>query len=215
MTFYEAMNEVLLSSRYNHLTGRGFNIRERLSELFWNFIDWIFDSIFSRLNFSMPSGGGYNISAISTTFAVVGIILVIVAGVIIFRTLRRARMEEDYDFSDIFEELTKKNYTVSELIKLSEGANDRRFAVRYRYIAALLDMNQRAIIEIKPSATNAIILHQIKYEAPTLVPYFQRTADVFHRAWFGYKDISDATFGHFTNAVDKIITAGDDNAQDI
>lgn len=196
------MNEVLATSRYDRLTGRRVDIREIIRE-------WLQDALyrlFSRLNINIGTPEfRYNLDVISTTFVIIGIILVIVASIVLYRTFRKRKQVKYHDISDIFEELAKKNYTVSELIDLSQNADNRRLAIRYRYIAVLLSLNEKQIIEITPSATNGLILHQIKAAAPTFLPPFECTADVFHRAWFGYKNIDDGLYNNFTNAVDYII----------
>jgi len=201
--FYDALNEVLATSRYDLLTGRRMNLGEIIAEWFGDLLY----RLFSRAEINVSSGQqGYNLNIISFSFVVIAIILVVVAGVVFFRTFRGRRKVQQYDLSDIFEELAKKNYTVQELIYLSENTDNMRLSVRYRYIAVLLAMNEKQIIEIKPSATNALIKIQIKTVAPALLPSFELTADSFHRAWFGYKEIDQATYGSFKNAVENIIS---------
>lgn len=202
--FYEAMQEVLQTSRYDWLTGRRIPLRTRIMEWFIDLLDRIFSNINLDVNFS-ARGADDNLSAVPIVFMVIGAILLIVAAVVIIRVLRRNRMAEHYDLSDIFEELTQKNYTVLELLQLSDNAENRRLAIRYRYIATLLALNEKQIIEIKPSATNAIILNQIRETSPTLTPVFEQTADAFHRAWFGFKNIDDATYHNFINAVESVV----------
>ena len=206
-SFYEAMQEVLLTSRYDLLTGRRVPLRTRIMEWFFDLLNRIFSNVNLDLNF-MAEGVSYNLSAVPIVFMVIGAILLVVAGIAIFRALRNSRMREEYDLSDIFEELTQKNYTINELIQLSDNAENRRIAIRYRYIAALLSLNEKQIIEIKPSATNAIILKQIK--GTSLSPIFESTADAFHRAWFGYKNISDTAYENFVMAVQTILQYGDE-----
>jgi len=206
-SFYEAMQEVLLTSRYDLLTGRRVPLRTRIMEWFFDLLDRMFSNINLDLNF-MAEGVSYNLSAVPIVFIVIGAILLVVAGIAIFRVLRRSRMKDEYDLSDIFEELAQKKYSINELIQLSDNAENRRIAIRYRYIAALLSLNEKQIIEIKPSATNAIILKQIK--GTSLFPIFESTADVFHRAWFGYKNISDTAYENFASVVQSILQYGDE-----
>jgi len=205
MTFYEAMQEVLQTSRYDWLTGRRVDIRTLISEWIVRF----FENLFNNINLNIPTPQlGYDFNILSVIFMLVGAILLIVAAVILFRVLMRRRSIEYYDLSDIFEEL--KHHSVSDLVNLSDTATDRRFAIRYRYIAALLHLNEEHIIEIRPSATNAKILAQIKETYPSLVPVFEDMADIFHRGWFGYKNISDPVYDNFATAVDSILTTGGD-----
>jgi len=200
--FYDALNQVLATSRYDRLTGRRVSLRETISEWFNDFLS----RIFSGLNINIqPSDLNYNLDIIALVFVFIGIILVVVAGILLYRTYKRRNQIKHHDLSDIFEELTKKNYSVGGLISLSENADNRRLAIRYRYIAALLALNEKQIIEIKPSATNALILQQVKDTTPALLAPFECTADVFHRAWFGYKNIHDVMYDDFTSAVDALI----------
>ena len=200
--FYDAMQEVLATRRYDWLTGRRINLQERIRE-------WLNETLvnfFANLNLEInPPTFSYNLDAISLAFIAIGVILTVVAAIVIYRTYRGRRRTQHHDLSDIFEELSRKNYSVAELINLSDTADDRRLAIRYRYIAALLSLNERQIIEIKPSATNALILQQVKTATPALLPAFECTADVFQRAWFGYKDVGDETYQKFTHSVDTLV----------
>ena len=209
--FYEAMHEVLKTSRYDWLTGRRVPLRTRVMQWLDDLLGRLFSNINTDQNFAID-GASYNLSAIPIVFMVIGIILLVVAAIAVFRALRRSRMTEYYDLSDIFEELAQKNYSVTELIELSDNAQNRRLAIRYRYIAALLALNEKQIIEIKPSATNAIISRQIAESSPALAPVFERAADWFQRAWFGYKNISDIAYQDFASAIDSILLCGDVDA---
>jgi len=209
MTFYDAMNQVLQTPPYDWLTGRRVDTVTRMMEQFLDFID----NLFSGIDFEIDtSGAGYNLGILSVIFVAVAIVLLIVTAVVLFLTFRNRRKAEHHDLSDIFEELARKNYTVTELIKLSDGSIERRLAIRYRYIATILALNEKQIIEIKPSATNAIILRQIKATAPNLTSSFEHTAHIFHLAWFGYKEIHDQAYEDFTKAVNSILVGGDNFA---
>ncbi|MCL2388417.1 MAG: DUF4129 domain-containing protein [Defluviitaleaceae bacterium] len=201
MTFYEAMNEVLQTSRYDFLMGRRVDFQER----FWELISRILEWLFSNLEFDMPQGGGVNAGLIATIFAIVGIVLTIIALFVLIRTYLRTRRVTRHELGDIFEEIRNKNYTVSELIELSQKAENTRIAVRYRYIAAILSLNERDIIKIEPSATNAIILRQIRNSSPELAPHFYKIAETFHLAWFGHKSLGEDSMGEFISAVDKVV----------
>jgi len=207
--FYDAMNEVLATSRYDRLMGRRSGLREIVS----GWINALLERIFSGLNINIsPPDLSYDLDIIALVFVFIGAILVVVAGTLLYRTYKRRNQMKHHDLSDIFEELTRKNYTVAELIQLSENADNRRLATRYRYIAALVALNEKQIIEIKPSATNALISQQIKDTTPVLLVPFECTADVFQRAWFGYKNIHDDVYENFTKAVDALLnyrTRGD------
>ncbi|MCL1844791.1 MAG: DUF4129 domain-containing protein [Defluviitaleaceae bacterium] len=199
MSFYEAMHEVLLTRRYDFLMGRRVDIRQR----FWELIERIFDWLFDNVDFSMPSGTGGNTELIATIFSVVAVIIVAVALFVLVRAWLRSRVPYEHTLEDIFEEM--RTHTVAELLQLSQDTSDIRTAVRYKYIAAILSLNERDIIEIKPSATNAIILRQIRTAAPALSAPFSQIAHAFHLAWFGHKNLSVSDLEGLNAAVSEVI----------
>ncbi|MCL2215730.1 MAG: hypothetical protein FWB91_01790 [Defluviitaleaceae bacterium] len=202
MNFDDALYEVLQTSRYDRLTGRSVDFRQVFMEWLERALVWLL----SRLNFAFPEGSEINTGVVATVFVVVGALIVGVAGVLLARTFLRSRVVEEYDLHDIFEELADKKYTVADLLNLSKNAENRRLAVRFKYIATLLALNERQTIRIKPSATNSIILKQIKASTPGLVASFIVVAEVFHRSWFGYKNITDEMFEKFISATDTLVS---------
>jgi len=199
MNFQDAMNDVLQSSRYDFLTGRRVDIRDTIDELLNRFFIWLFDNF----SINIPGGTGGNTGVITFIFTVIAVALVAVAGFVLIRAYLRSRVAVRHTLHDIFEEL--RNHTVAELLELSRTARNRRVAVRYKYIAVILSLNERDIIVIEPSATNAIILRQIKAAAPEYSMPFSQIADTFHLAWFGHKNLSDDVLGRFDSAVDRVV----------
>ncbi|MCL1862490.1 MAG: hypothetical protein FWF78_02870 [Defluviitaleaceae bacterium] len=198
-TFEQAMNEVLETSRYDFLTGRRVDIRELLGEITGRFFTWLINN----LDFNMPTGIGGNARTIATIFTIIVVILIMIALVVLIRAYRRSRIPKRHNLQDIFEEI--KNHTVDELLELSNTAESRRVAVRYKYIAAILWLNENDIIVIEPSDTNKLILRQIKESAPSLVAPFSKIAEGFHLTWFGHKAFGDDDFAVFNEAVEKTI----------
>ena len=196
--FDDALAEVLGWRRYDRLMGRAFDawgwILERL--------EWLLYQIFRRLNFQDDTE--FNVAAIAAVFGIVGILLAITAAVIIIQSLIKNRMVKDYNLHDVFEELENRPYTAGELIALSNSMKEERFAVRYRYVAALLILNEKQIIKIEPSATNRLIENQIKTHAPELAPIFAQIAHTFHLSWFGYKKIGSEDYERFSHAIKEL-----------
>ena len=199
--FYDAMQEVLEGRRYDFLTGRRVSIGQRIGDMFERFLNWLF----GRFNFTLPQSGVGAGNVIAIIFVIIGFIVVVVAGIVLARAILRSREPVEYDLQDIFEELAEHNYTVRDLLAISEMANTRRAAVRYRYVAAILALDESGVITIRASATNAVILRQIKKSAPGLEATFSRMAEIFHRAWFGHKEISDEDFAAFKEVVGGLV----------
>ena len=200
--FDEALYEVLALRRYDRLMGRSFDIRGFIFER----LEWLIQQIVTRLNFATDVT--FNTSVIATVFGVVGIILAATAAAVILRSLFINRRSVSYNLHEVFHELENRSYSVHELISLSDSIGDERFAVRYRYIAALLILNEKQVIRIEPSATNKLIHEQIKNHAPQLEPLFEQVADVFHLSWFGFKKIGTDGFGLFATTIDMLKNDG-------
>ncbi|MCL2189263.1 MAG: hypothetical protein FWB87_10905 [Defluviitaleaceae bacterium] len=199
MTFNDAMNAVLQTRRYDRLTGRTRNLREMIIDQ----LNRLIDSILNRFDFTLPQGTGDG-RIIPLLFAIVGGILVLASIFVLVRIFLQKRKPKTHDLSDIFEELRNRDYTVSDLLSLSDNATDRRTAIRYRYIAALLSLNEQALIHISPSATNAVILRQLKQARSDLASPFTDMANTYHLAWYGYKEISDDILTHYHTAGEKL-----------
>jgi hypothetical protein len=71
-----------------------------------------------------------------------------------------------------------------------------------------LSLNEREIIEIKPWATNAIILRQIRIAAPALSAPFSQIAHGFHLVWFGHKNLDGNELEQLHGAVSEVIPRG-------
>lgn len=194
------MEAVLETSRYDALTGRGTAWQETII----NFIIDTLDRIFG--NMVIPEGSSVNARWIGILLTVVIGILITVAAFIFYKMIKESRSRKSY--SDIYDEIVNKAYTAQELIELSKQSQDQRISVRYRYIAALLAMNQERIVKIEPSFTNAIIEKQIKKSKPELSEPFSQVADVFHRTWFGKKVISENEHEIYVKSSDTLIRGG-------
>jgi hypothetical protein len=162
------------------------------------FLDYFFELFSFEVPFSLPSDTGM----IAAIFLIVAVVIAAVAAHVFIRTRLNSRVPVRHALADIFEEM--KNHTVAELLELSNCEN-RRVAVRYKYIAVILALNEKNIIVIEPSATNAIILKQIKSAAPEFAEPFSQITEVFHYTWFGHKILGDENFDVFNSAVSKVI----------
>lgn len=206
VSFDDAMYEVLQHRNYDILTGRrvdiGREVDEWITQRIFDALLWVFRRVDLGNLFPETTDG---FSTIATVFAVVGIIMILVAVFVIIRALMLRKWRKDYDLSDIFEELAQGNYSVADLLQISQNADDRRISIRYRYIAVLLSLNEREIIHISQSATNGLILQEINSKVPILVQPFRSVAEVFHQSWFGYKDIPDEKFTQFIDDANKLI----------
>jgi hypothetical protein len=167
-------------------------------------IERIFDALFARLSWSFPQGAG-NGRVVTLIFAYAGGLLLVVGLTVLARLLWRMRAKRKHDLSDIFAELAAQNYTVADLIRISDEAPEQRSAVRYRYIAVLLALDEAGIIRITPSATNALIQRGLNKTHPPLAKDFAQMAQVYHIVWYGYRRVNADDMAAF-NDVCKTLT---------
>jgi hypothetical protein len=201
MTFHEAMYEVLETSRYDFLTGRRVDIRQVISDFINDVLNWIF----GNAGIDLPAGSEINANMIVTIFTIVAVLIGVVAVAYFVRAYRKNPRLKRHKLEEIFEEA--RNHTVTELLDMSVSAENQRLAVRYKYIAALLWLDENDIIDIKPSATNRIVAYHLKSSAPHLYSPFLTIAYAFEYTWFGKKAINDADFASFDSAVGLIVAS--------
>jgi len=199
MNFNDAMNDVLKTRRYDFLTGRRVDAGEYLNDLVNKFLKSISDLFSFEMSISASGGTG----TVVVIFAVITVVLVAFAVYFLVRTKLRSRKVVRHTLENLFEEM--KHHTVEELMQLSESAENRRISVRYKYIAVILSLNERHIIVIQPSSTNAVILKQIKTALPELAVPFSQVTEAFHYAWFGHKELSEENYSSFIVAVNKLL----------
>ena len=204
--FDETMREVLRGAKYDKLTGRAIDFRKILTDL----VQRVLEFIFSRLDIRLPDWTDYNTSLFLYIFIGIAaiILLAVVAAVIIIISKRRAKKEISHDLSDIFEEIERKQYTVAELFALSDGCaaeSNYREAVRYRFIAILLSLNERRVIRIGRSKTNAQLVNELSFSAPALSDIFRETVHQYQLSWFGYKETGIERYGSYAKNAEALI----------
>ena len=201
--FEDSLRRVLEQPRYSRLTGRSFDLRRQINE--W-LVDLI-ESILNRLGFIDLENRDYNLDIIAAVFSVTAALTVVVTAVFIARFFLLRKKAGNYDLSDIFEEFKDSPMSAERLLMLSQmhEGTSRRLAVRYKYIAVILSLNENNIITIKPSMTNKQIIRDIKKSAPGLASDFGILAECFHYSWFGKKDVEDGDYGIFNELVKRLV----------
>jgi hypothetical protein len=194
------MEEVLETHRYDFLMERRVSAGEAIGD----FINNAIERLFELFSFDMPFIISNEATGlIAVVFSFIAVVVTSVAIYVFIRTRMNSRHVIRHNLEDIFEEM--KHHTVTELLELSNKANDKRVAVRYKYIAVILSLNERNTIVIEPSATNAVILKQIKAAAPEFAIPFSNITEVFHYTWFGHKNLKEESFNDFNSTVNKVI----------
>lgn len=203
-TFEEAMEEVLQQSRYDRLTGRVLDLRETIEDAIIRFLEFIVE----RLSFNLPDNPNINSDVMAVIFSVAGILALLFLTLYFIRRIRLGRSKTTHEMSDLMAEIAKRSLTAAEWLALSQQHFDKgakREAVRYRYIASLVALDDKKTIRLHAAATNAQIAGQLAAAAPGLASAFDTTTDCFHRAWFGYKPLDENEYEAFAKAAEVLM----------
>ena len=203
--FDHALSEALQQSKYDRLTGRAFDLQGLIEEALTRF----FEFVAGLFNLRLPNGVEINTDVVAIVFAVAGLLALLAITIAIVRRIKRKRLVSAYDLSDVYEEIKQRELTAREWLSVSQkcyGAGQNREAVRYRYIAALIALQEKKIITVRASQTNAQISGELASAAPALSAPFSEIADCFHLAWFGGRAVDSAAFAKFSETV-RILVA--------
>jgi hypothetical protein len=180
------MYEVLQTRRYDRLMGRTWDV----FDTFADFIERMFGGLRDRtdLGFIETIIGAYMITRIIAYATIFIVIAGVVLAVIFIWRNRRVKM---HSLHEIFEDLAQNDYTVESLLHMSDTAQYLRDAVRYRYIAVLLALDEGGALRLRPSMTTKVIMNELATSQKSLCPLFLKITYTYHLAWFGQKEIAD------------------------
>jgi hypothetical protein len=82
-------------------------------------------------------------------------------------------------------------------------AGDRREAVRYLYLAALLVLEERGHIRLDRAHTNRELLADLS-PRPALAGRFREVIETFDRVWYGFQPITREEFARYTDSVTEL-----------
>lgn len=169
------------------------------------FLNWLFD-LLDQLSPDLPDvpvpEGPANPAAFTPlVWTVLGIAAALLVGLLFFwvrgvrRTLRAPVKTPVADGDD--------PVTYSEAQRLAAAARqagDRRSAVRYLYLAALLWLDEQGVLRYERSLTNREHLHRLRSQPPVrdlLAP----VVATFDAVWYGFQPIDDQTFARYEQQV--------------
>ena len=85
---------------------------------------------------------------------------------------------------------------------LSRGG-DYRAAVRYLYLSSLLLLDERGLLRYDRSRTNREVLRSVS-DQPELSQPLGEVVDVFDNVWYGYHELDEDSFKHYSDRVEEL-----------
>jgi hypothetical protein len=85
---------------------------------------------------------------------------------------------------------------------LSRGG-EYRSAVRYLYLSSLLLLDERGLLRYDRTRTNREYLRTVS-DSPELVQPLTEVIEVFDNVWYGYHELDEASFKHYSDRVEEL-----------
>ncbi len=193
MTYRDCVESVLGNPKYSEF----FKLKDRLAEdikrRFFEWLENLFRKIDIDVRFAPDEAGAY--PNILTIIAIVaGLVVVTVAIICIVYYVKRRRRPVT---KDILAQLEGNEITVSDLVEGSDKyarEGDLRSAVRYRFIALLWIMHKSGYMSVAPSATEKLIVRDIKKQRPERAEVFTDIIALLQLAWYGRREVTDTQY---------------------
>ncbi|MCT4604538.1 MAG: hypothetical protein N4A64_00320 [Marinisporobacter sp.] len=192
--FEKNMNEIINSSKYEHLSEKE-NLFHKLLEKLGELLEKVF-------------GKGNSPSSISTnttqnTFIIVVILLI---GVLLFYLTRQNR-SIDTRKKVIYGETIDEETTYESLQKKAiqyEKEKNYKDAIRLYFISILVRMNEKSLCFLDDSKTNEEILKVLRDKEFSGGHLFKGIGDYFQYIWYGNKGVEEEGFIWYKNEMNHL-----------
>ena len=205
MSFYQAMQEALQSSRYFSLQG-GF---DGVLDIVENFLDSIFELLLRIFNVNFSGvGSGVNVEVLSGIF--IAIAVFIVAAIVIFcaRMFLRRRKNDTIYADGIFEEFIKNRLSFDEIMALAknyDAENNLKEAVRYRYLGMIMLFSAKEIVNVTESMTGGQFELEATRSMPSVQSGVRNTINMYYNLFFGHKSVSTLDYERYLTIYDAVM----------
>ncbi|MDR1688512.1 MAG: hypothetical protein LBS21_07865 [Clostridiales bacterium] len=206
--FDEAMQSALSQRKYDILTGRAPDLRERALDIMSSIYENILEPILNRIRMSIPdSAGSSNTQLLRNIFIAVGVAVLLLCIFFIVK-YRRKKSYRNKTMNEIMADLDRRVITYEKLLQDADSFAQRnmfRDAIRYEYISLLWVLNGHGIIYLTDSKTNTILKNEVKRGASAIYSKFSGIVDIFNFAWFGHKKISEEVYRGNRTSINNLI----------
>ena len=176
-------------------------LEEWIARQFARFMNWLFETLEGRITSS-----GLRIWQL-VLIGLGALALAFVLGYLGRNLRKMAAAEAGLGSDDHFEENLSPSAALSKAQAMSSNG-DFRMAVRYLYLAALLQLEERGLLRYDRSKTNREYLGDIQrrttLQTPALLDSFAGVVEVFDRVWYGYQPIDLAGYENYAASVARI-----------
>jgi hypothetical protein len=189
-----SLEEILASSQID----TGDTIDPELVENIGHTLEEWLRKLFPSTHFNIPD-------VTDLVLAGLGVLVILAAFVFVARTLRSEWVSElalKTDETDEGQELTSQSAIQKAEQRLH--SRDIRHAVRYLYLACIIGLNERGVIEFDISSTNREFAASFTQSSSLRKP-INHIVEVFDRTWYGYQEISDSQMQTYRRTIEDLL----------
>ncbi len=176
--------------------------REVARPRWWDdFLDWL-GRLLERLVRQLPAPSEQVSRPAAWVVGAVGALLLLGVIVYLLLGLRRSIVRDVVaPAGDPEEHLTARG-ALEQASELARGG-DTRAAVRYLYLAALLQLDERGLLRYDRALTNREYLERVR-DKPELLRRLEPVVATFDRVWYGHEPLSDEAYREFAAHVEGL-----------
>jgi hypothetical protein len=192
----QAVQSILGRSEYNWPDDLQQNFIQRF---FANLLDKIIDFLHQLIPQSQVA-----VNIDPRPFFILGIFLILL--LVLYFSFRGAILDLVQEAGLKIGNRGEEALTATQAMQRAQGLaenGDNRLAVRYLYLSALLQLEERGLLRYDRSRTNREYLRSIQGR-PQLALMLQAVVEVFDRVWYGYQSIDNERFSQYLEQVNRL-----------
>jgi hypothetical protein len=195
----QPLNEILVRPEFQWKEQAPNPINDWFQKLVNRFFAWL-DKLFPNREVTAQVGSGPGWSLASTLAVILlALILAYVFRGLFADLITDARLNGDGDSGD---EILTADAAFQRAQSLSRGG-EYRSAVRYLYLSSLLLLDERGLLRYDRTRTNREYLRTIS-DSPELAQPLTEVIEVFDNVWYGYHELDESSFKHYSNLVEEL-----------
>jgi hypothetical protein len=196
----DSLQEILARPEFQAAEGR--SLLDRLLDPIRAWVRWLLAQVWELLarlfGPAMDAGG----SAIVLGSVVVGLLIVLGTGIVLYR-LSRGNISENAALA--IASILRPPRATDELARAREAAGSGQFrqAIHHQYRAVLLRLDERDYLSLDRALTNRELLPRLT-GAPELAGAFSELVSRFDRLWYGQTDCTAEEYAELAQLADRI-----------
>ncbi|WP_432666376.1 DUF4129 domain-containing protein [Wukongibacter baidiensis] len=193
--FDETIEEILQKLEYRHLRDYA-DLMERLKE---KIVSWI-ETLLRSIHFD-ERGIVRSAPSISNGVIIIGCILIALIVVLIVLSIKRMVKKEKKVIKilgEIIDEKTTKE-SLKDRAKRLKDLGEYREALRYGFIALLLQMKNANLLYLDETQTNSELTRALRKSNFKGIELFESVTGLFNKVWYGHKEIDEETYESWEN----------------